>query len=398
MVPFQDALREAGLDAEVSVLSVPSGYPSPRFVNLVLRRHAGSTLLFEAGANCDDIVAETVAGLGARGVERLDALLVTHCHGDHAGGALRVASLGRLAGELPAPIHLHSSGFRYLTQPDSTFLQESYDLFLQRAQWGLRDFSAVGAEATVDQMLRKRYSGYFGRTPRGLLSFVDEEKLPEGIVALPTPGHSLDCVLYYDAALGIAVPGDTIICTGKPEDPETWGYVIPIFTVLGQTTSMAFDAYLGTLHRLRRFFETHTLKMVLPPHGRFAVTRPLDWVGFAERYFDGIYRAFLEDFLGDTSRSWRTEPFLTAALSPYVPSAGSHPVSTSSHVFGMLCSLADAGYLASTEDPHTRQMHFRVETLPPRDFVTRRLAPSLAERAERERYTASPSAVAPEKP
>jgi len=40
----------------------------------------------------------------------------------------------------------------------------------------------------------------------------------------------------------------------------------------------------------------------------------------------------------------------------------------------MLCALVDEGYFSMEEDPHTRQIAFHVERLPPDDWVGRSLA------------------------
>src|ERR1041385_7028497 len=110
MIPFAEAFEALGLSGRVDVLPVPSGYPTPKLVNLVLRRHAGTTMLFESRAARPDIGEEIKSQLAAHGVRRLDALLVTHCHGDHAGSAGLIAGLGRGKNER-APIHVHSAGY-----------------------------------------------------------------------------------------------------------------------------------------------------------------------------------------------------------------------------------------------------------------------------------------------
>lgn len=371
METFAHALRELGLESEIRVLPVQSGYPSPKAVNLVLRRVGGQTFLFESSAARPDIVQEIQDHLDREGVTRLDALLVTHCHGDHAGSCGIVAGRGRPEGER-APIYLASPGYRFITHPDAAFLQETHELFVQRAQFGLIEYDAAGSDALVEHAIRKQFRGYFARAPKSALRFVDHGIIPDGILAVPTPGHSNDCVLYFDPALGVAVPGDTILCTGAPDRPDTHGFVVPIFTVAGQSYSMAYEGYLLTIRRLRKFFRTHGVRVILPPHGKFAVTDPMTWIAFAEGYFRGIFQALVEGYFGDARR--RERPFRACDLNPFIPSAGAHPISTPSHTFGMLCSLVDDGFLDMAENPTTRQITFTLREMPPADHVERRLA------------------------
>lgn len=373
MLTIDQALADLGLTESVDVIPVLSGYPSPKYINLVLRRLGGRTYLFESSATRDDIIADVAGKLDALGVERLDALLLTHCHGDHAGGAGILAGRGRGDGER-APIHLHSAGYRFLTQPEPSFLNETYELFLARAQWGLIEYHRLSDSEILENEMRRRFANYFARTPKSALRFVDHGELPEGIAAVHTPGHSHDCCLYYDEILEIAVPGDTIITTGKPDEPDTHAAVIPIFTVAGQVYSMAYERYLRTIRVLRRFFETHRVAAIIPPHGRLAVTEPLAWCEAAVSYFEGIYAALLDDFFGDRDTDWKARPFSARDLSPYIPSAGAHPISTASHLFGMLCMLADEGYLGMTEEPRSRQLSFQLVEMPPTDLVANLLA------------------------
>src|SRR5262245_6593768 len=148
MVPFDKALSELGTAAELAICPVPSGYPSPKLVNLVLRKRRNQAFLFEASAARRDVIDETMSHLSTHGVERLDGVLVTHCHGDHAGSAGIVAGLGRPHGER-APIYVHSASYRFLTHPEPAFLNETYELFLTRAHWGLLEFNTL----SNDQML-----------------------------------------------------------------------------------------------------------------------------------------------------------------------------------------------------------------------------------------------------
>ncbi len=373
LVPIDAALADLGLSTAVSVHPVASGYPSPRLVNPVLIRGDGRAVLFEAPAARPDIVADLTSSLARADVTRLDAVLVTHCHGDHAGMAGVIAGVGRTEGER-APIHVHSAGYRFLTQPAASYFDETFLIFQARAQFGLIDLSAFTGTEMLEHPRRAPYAHYFARTPKSALEFVDEGRLPRGIVALASPGHSNDCVLYLDTARGVVIPGDTIICVGRVEDPASRDFVVPIFTVMGQGYSRGFESYLSTLRRIRCFFERFQPRVVLPPHGRFAVIEPMAWVRFAERYFEGLYRILRNEFLLADGTAPRREPFTAADLSPLVPHAHSHTVSTPSHMFGMLCALADEGYLTLAEDVTSRRITFALEELPPADYLTRRLA------------------------
>jgi hypothetical protein len=64
-----------------------------------------------------------------------------------------------------APIHLHSAGYRFMTQPAATFLQETYELFLARSHWGLLDYSSLSDEQILENAIRNRYANYFERVP-----------------------------------------------------------------------------------------------------------------------------------------------------------------------------------------------------------------------------------------
>ncbi len=372
LMPHERALAELGLAGRYAVLSVPSGYPSPRLVNPVLRVDDGGAQLFEAPSARADIVADLSAALARHDVTRLDAVAVTHCHGDHAGMAGVIAGLGRPAGER-APIFVHSAGYRFLTQPAASYFDETFLIFQSRAQFGLLDLSSMRALDMLEHPRRAPYARYFERTPKRALRFVDEGRLPPAFVALASPGHSNDCVLYLDTRDGVAIPGDTIICVGRPEDPGSQDFVVPIFTTMGQGYSRGFESYLATVRRIRALFRTGRVKVVLPPHGRFAVVEPMAWVRFAERYFEGLYRILRDEFLlaGGTPRR---DPFTAAELNPLVPQAHSHTVSTPSHVFGMLCALADEGYLTLTEDVTSRRITFVLDEVPPADYLSARLA------------------------
>lgn len=153
MEPIPDALARLGLEKTVTVLAVRSGYPAPKYVQPVLVRRDGRTCLFETSAGNDESVRETEAALAAVGVSRLDAILCTHTHGDHAGAAEFLSRLGREQGGR-APVYLHSSGHRLITSPALAFLDESFDIMVVRSHRSTTRFDELYGEDLLPKQLR----------------------------------------------------------------------------------------------------------------------------------------------------------------------------------------------------------------------------------------------------
>lgn len=70
--PTDEALSALGLDDRLQVLSVPSGYPSPKYINLVLRRLDGRSYLFESSAARPDIVSAADDLRGRSGEQQVE--------------------------------------------------------------------------------------------------------------------------------------------------------------------------------------------------------------------------------------------------------------------------------------------------------------------------------------
>ena len=68
MIPFDRALQELGLSEHIFICPVPSGYPSPKLINLVLRKMHGRSYLFEASAAYDEVLDATHAHLERNGL------------------------------------------------------------------------------------------------------------------------------------------------------------------------------------------------------------------------------------------------------------------------------------------------------------------------------------------
>ncbi|MFO0694745.1 MAG: MBL fold metallo-hydrolase [Polyangiales bacterium] len=365
MEPIPDALARLGLEKTVTVLAVRSGYPAPKYVQPVLVRRDGRTCLFETSAGNDESVRETEAALAAVGVSRLDAILCTHTHGDHAGAAEFLSRLGREQGGR-APVYLHSSGHRLITSPALAFLDESFDIMVVRSHRSTTRFDELYGEDLLPKQLRTPWLDRYRRIPRSALRFVDRGALPAGILALHVPGHASDCVVYLDEATGVAVPGDTILTGGVPGDTSSYRFVVPPLTVIDSKYSRAVEAYLVSLGRLRRFFETHDVRVIVPPHGRLAVVEPLAWWRGVVEYFEAIYEGFVTKVLDDPGLA---SDFAIVDVGARIEHPRAEPMSTSSHLYGLACLLVEEGVLDAVEDPRTRRIRFRRVGDPAPDFV-----------------------------
>lgn len=365
--PISDALSRLGLGEKLTVVPVPSGYPAPKFVQLVVLREGGRTLLFESSAGDDEHFESTVAGLRAAGVERVDALLCTHTHGDHAGAAGRLAAWGQPDG-LRAPIYLHSSGHRMVTCPDLAFMDENFDIMTVRSHRAATRFDELFSEAEQPKQLRPGWQQRYAPVPRSALRFVDRGALPSGIAALHVPGHADDCVMYVIESAGVAIPGDTVLTSGAPADPASWRFVVPPFTVVDQKYSRGVEAFLLSLGRIRQFFELCRVRTIIPPHGRFAVVEPMAWYDATLAYFETLYAELIGQVLEVPSLA---AGFAVVDASSRISHAQAEPMSVTSHLYGLICLLAEEGVLSAREDPRSRHIRFARIGDPPKDLIER---------------------------
>ena len=106
----------------------------------------------------------------------IEKILLTHGHFDHIGAA---ESISR---KLNIPILAHRNGRDYLSSPKFNLSAVfGNEIILNSAQY-FADDTEITLEANPQVKLR----------------------------VLPTPGHTQDGVVYYDAAAGLAFVGDTI--------------------------------------------------------------------------------------------------------------------------------------------------------------------------------------------
>lgn len=128
-----------------------------------------------------------IAALDGLGIRRLDSIILTHVHFDHAGGA------GRLAERYPeATIYIHERGAPHLSDTDR--LSESV-----KSIWGGKAESLFGMPTTI--------------APDRIRTIGDGDKIDLGdreIEAIATPGHTRAHMVFFDPATGAMICGDAL--------------------------------------------------------------------------------------------------------------------------------------------------------------------------------------------
>jgi glyoxylase-like metal-dependent hydrolase (beta-lactamase superfamily II) len=143
------------------------------------------TALVETGPKSS--VELVLAGLRDAGIEKLDWIIVTHIHLDHAGAA------GTLAGHYPeARVAVHEMGARHLVDPSKLWSSASriYGDAMER-MWG-----------GIDPLPEER-----------IVSLADGDKIELGattLQAVDTPGHAGHHHTFLDMASGVAFVGDAL--------------------------------------------------------------------------------------------------------------------------------------------------------------------------------------------
>lgn len=200
---------------------------------------AATALVDPGPANTADNV---IRSLEAFGIDQLDAILLTHIHFDHSGGA------GHLARRFPeARIYVHPRIAKHLSDP--TRLIEGV-----KSVWGPRTEDLFGIPVPID-------ASRIHRLEDGQFVDLGDRR----IEAVSTPGHTqahlsfLDPVsgsLFAGDALGIQVPGSKVI---RPSTPPS---------------DFSYDSAVASIERLRNIDP----EKVLLPH--FGELRPDPETGF----------------------------------------------------------------------------------------------------------------------
>jgi glyoxylase-like metal-dependent hydrolase (beta-lactamase superfamily II) len=153
--------------------------------------------------------------LDGLGEERPRALLLTHIHFDHAGGA------GELVARWPdLEVVVHERGARHLADPERL-------------------------EASARRVFGAQFDERFGPLtpiPEANLTVVSGGEVVHGMRVLATPGHAVHHVAYLDEGTGRAFPGDVAGVRLTPDGP-----------ILAPTPppDIDIDAWLASIQRLR---------------------------------------------------------------------------------------------------------------------------------------------------
>lgn len=133
-------LEPLGDDVRVTVLDVGQGQS-------ILLQTGGRTVLVDCGGDDDEAVADLVAGkLLSQGITRLDAVILTHCDRDHAGG------LAYLLTRVKADMVLYPATETLDLNHENMF-QVSEDILLTMGDGEIRIFAPVYAAESNENSL-----------------------------------------------------------------------------------------------------------------------------------------------------------------------------------------------------------------------------------------------------
>ena len=207
------------IDYEHGITAIDSGYGRPMLDAVHLMIEDGRAAVIDTG--CNDSVPRILQALRTRGIppERVDWVLLTHVHLDHAGGA------GLLLSQLPeARLAVHPRGARHMADP-ARLMQGTIEVYGEaqaRAMYG--EIVPVPAERIVE----------VGDGSEIALA-------GRGIRVLDTPGHARHHVCYLDTRTGHVFTGDTFGLSYRELDNGGRNFVFP------STTPVQFDP--PALHR-----------------------------------------------------------------------------------------------------------------------------------------------------
>jgi glyoxylase-like metal-dependent hydrolase (beta-lactamase superfamily II) len=253
-------------------LQLPMDMPGLGHVNCYLLDDANGVALVDPGLPGPRPYRWLKAGLKRAGVRLKDVhtVVVTHSHPDHFGAA------GRLRAEVGAEVVTHRN-FRLWwdrTDEDRDFVEsveqadENAALLSEQVvvpssrsgpdaptPWGGERFKFPLRKKISYEAMRRGWGGRFFSTPRPSRRVDDGEVLRlagRELVAVHTPGHTVDHLCLFDPDSGLMISGDHILPT-----------ITPHISGLGPTT----DPLTSYFESLDRSAEMQGVTLVLPAHG-----------------------------------------------------------------------------------------------------------------------------------
>ncbi|MFK2900735.1 MBL fold metallo-hydrolase [Dyella jejuensis] len=204
--------------------TVDTGFVRPRFDAAYLLVHEGHGAFIDCGTK--HAVPRMLDALAKAGLppSRVDWLILTHVHLDHAGGA------GELMAQLPhARLAVHPRGARHMIDPSTLWagaLAVYGQAVMEQAYGSLRP---VPAERVVE-------------APDGHV--IDLAGRP--LRCIDTPGHARHHMAIYDQYANVCFTGDTFGLSYREFDTARGPFILPT------TTPIQFDpeALHGSIDRL----------------------------------------------------------------------------------------------------------------------------------------------------
>lgn len=199
--------------ASYGIHTIDTGFVRPRFDAAYLLINKGHGAFIDCGTNHS--VPRLLAALADAGLDasKVDWLILTHVHLDHAGGA------GELMARLPnASLVVHPRGARHMADPSQLW---------------------AGALAVYGEKVMEQAYGRLRPVPmERIVAAPDGHEVDlhgRLLRCLDTPGHAKHHMAIYDGQAHVCFTGDTFGLSYREFDTEQGAFILPT------TTPVQFD-------------------------------------------------------------------------------------------------------------------------------------------------------------